>query len=504
MSGAIADATLLGLAADVADYVIIGSGAGGGAAARVLAASGASVVVLEEGPYFPRGHPSPSVREALPALFRNQGRFAAFGHATTPILQGCAVGGTTLVNSAIVWRLPEHVLAAWHREFGLAEALRPNELDAAFTTLEEELSVRPVVEGVTSNAQDLLLKQGAERAGIAGRFIHRNEKGCQGSARCVFGCPNGAKQSTAINSLRRAVEDGAQVFAHARVDRILFEGRRAVGVAGTVGGRGPSAGRSFKLTARKAVVVAASAIQSPNLLRRSGVRHPALGERFMSHPGTPVMGVYPQVVNMWRGASQGYEALGLRDSLGVKVESLNVPPEVVASRLPGAGAKLAGWLEKLPHLTTWSIAVKAEARGRVRPSWLFGDKVTYDLTRSDVDRVRQGMKRIAEMHFLAGAKEVVTGVHGMPEVLTSPDQLSAYDSAPVDARAYTLLATHLFGGCCAGADPATSVVDPELKVREREGLYVMDASVFPSNTGVNPQHSIMAVASVAARRLASA
>lgn len=504
MSGAILDATEHGLDAEVADFVIVGSGAGGGAAARILARSGASVVVLEEGPYFPRGHPTPAVREALPALFRNHGRFAAFGHATTPILQGCAVGGTTLVNSAIIWRLPDHVLATWHKDHGLAEALPAAELESAYQLLEDELSVRPVAEGLTSNAQDLLLRTGAERAGIAGRFIHRNEKGCQGSARCVFGCPNSAKQSTAINSLKRAVDDGAHVFAHARVDRVLFEGARAVAVTGAIGGRGPSAGRRFRIAARKAVIIAASAVQSPNLLRRSGVKSAALGERFMSHPGTPVMGVYPQVVNMWRGASQGYEAIGLRDTLGVKVESLNVPPEVVSSRLPGAGAKLASYLEKLPHLTTWSIAVKAEAQGRVRPSWLFGDKVTYDLTRNDVDRVRQGMKRIAEMHFLAGAKEVITGVHGMPEVLTSADQLKAYDSAPVDARAYTLLATHLFGGCCAGPDPSRSVVDPTLKVHGREGLYVMDASVFPSNTGVNPQHSIMAWVTVAARRLAAA
>ena len=60
--------------------------------------------------------------------------------------------------------------------------------------------------------------------------------------------------------------------------------------------------------------------------------------------------------------------------------------------------------------------------------------------------------------------------------------------------------THLFGGCRAGRDAATSVVDPTLKVHGVDGLYVMDASVFPINTGVNPQHSIMSIATVAAAR----
>ena len=113
------------------------------------------------------------------------------------------------------------------------------------------------------------------------------------------------------------------------------------------------------------------------------------------------------------------------------------------------------------------------------------------------------MKKLAEMHFLAGAVEVVTGVHGMPETLTSMDQLAAFDRAPLDARAYSMVATHLFGGCRAGRDPAASVVDPHLKVHGVDALYVMDGSIFPTNIGVNPQHSIMQIATVAARRLAA-
>ena len=145
--------------------------------------------------------------------------------------------------------------------------------------------------------------------------------------------------------------------------------------------------------------------------------------------------------------------------------------------------------------------LRADTVGRVRPSWLFGDRVDYDLTDGDVSRLREGMKRLAELHFAAGAEQVFPGVAGLPEVLTSSDQLRLFDDAPVDPRAYSLVATHLFGGCVAGRDAATSVVDPQLRVHGTDGLYVMDASVFPSNTGVNPQHSIMAIARVAAARL---
>ena len=504
MKPAFVDAATAGLPTDEADFVVVGSGAGGGAAARVLAASGARVVVLEEGPHVEARTLGAVAGESMNRLFRNQGKQAAFGRATTPILQGACVGGTTFVNSAIVWRLPGEVLRRWHEELGLGDGLPARALDEAAERLEDELSVRPVVEGVTANRQDLLLRTGSEALGIAGRFIHRYERGCKGSSRCLHGCPNEAKQSTAVSSLRRAVADGAFVVAHARVERVEHKGGRALGVRGRIAGDGPEAGQPFRLRARRAVVVAGGVIQSSNLLWRSGLRRPHLGAHFMAHPGTAVMGLYADRVDPWTGASQGYEAYGLRDTLGVKFESINVPPEVTAARLPGAGARFAQRLGQLPHVANWSVALRADTEGAIRPSLLFGDHVRYDLTAADLRRLRDAMKLLAEMHFCAGAREVVTGIAGLPETLRSPDELGLFDGAPIDARAYSLIMTHLFGGCRAGRDPARSVVDPTLKVHGVDGLYVMDASVFPSNTGVNPQHSIMSVATVAATRLASA
>jgi len=500
-AGAFVDGGKSGLPVEEADFVIVGSGAGGGAAARVLAASGARVVVLEEGPRLDPKTLGVSEGASRNRLFRNQGKQAAFGRATTPILQGRCVGGTTFVNSAIVWRLPHKVLERWHREFGLADGMPEAALEAAAAIIEEELSERAVVEGDTAGISDLLLRDAAKQAGIEGRFIHRYEKGCRGSGRCLHGCPNEAKQSTAVTSLKRAVGDGGWVVADARVERIEHRGGRAVAVRGHFTGDGPEKGQRFRVAARRAVIVAGGCIQSSNLLWRSGVRPAHLGQHFMAHPGTALMGLYPHRVDAWTGASQGYEVFGLRDTVGVKFETINVPPEVTAARLPGAGERFARRLEELPHVANWAVALKAEAQGTVRPSLLFGDMVRYDLTRGDLERLRKAMRTLAEMHFAAGAREVVSGVAGLPETLTSREQAALFDEAPLDPRAYSLVMTHLFGGCRAGKDAATSVVDPTLKVHGVDGLYVMDASVFPTNTGVNPQHSIMSVASVAAARL---
>jgi choline dehydrogenase-like flavoprotein len=480
-----------------ADFVVVGSGAGGGAATRALAAAGRSVVVLEEGPMPVTAELGVVASRSMAKLFRHQGKMAAFGKSTVPMLQGRCVGGTTFVNSAIIWRIPDKVVADW-RTRGLSPLVDGGQLEAAYARIESEMSVRPVDPAVNANRQDLLMRDGAASRNMTARFVQRGDRDCHGSGRCLHGCPYEAKQSTTVNYLRRAVTDGAAVYANAEVRRVVVEAGRATGVLVRL----PDGEQAF-VRARRAVVVCASAIQSPNLLRRSGIRHRDLGRHFMAHPGTTVMALYPDRVDMWSGASQGFEVLALRDTVGVKLESINVPPEVVAARLPGAGTRLAGYIEKLDHIASWAVAVRADAVGHIAPSYIFKDRVHYSLLASDVARIRTGMKTLAEIHFAAGAREIITGVHGMPEILTSPDQLSAFDSAPVDPRAYSMVATHLFGGCRAGSDPETSVVSPELAVHGIGGLYVMDASVFPTNTGVNPQHSIMALATVASERLAA-
>lgn len=504
-AGALHDAAQEGVHVEEADYVIIGSGAGGAAAARVLAASGRSVVVLEDGPAFSREQLGTRAFTSLSTMFRHGGQMAAMGRAPVPILQGRCVGGTTFVNSAIIWRLPEKVLARWHGEFGLADGLPAKALEAAYEVIEREMHVRPVSDENASNS-DRRMALGAERAGIEARTIHRSERGCQGSGRCFHGCPNDAKQSATINYLRRAIADGAHVYANAGVRRIVTRGGRATSVIGRVGGAAPESGRDFQIEARLGIVISASVVQSPNLLWKSGLgkRGRALGQHFTAHPGTSVVGIYPERIDCWTGASQGYEAYGLRDTLGVKFESINVPPEVAASRFPGAGPRFARLVERLPYMAIWAAALRADAEGSVRPSRLFnGDLVRYQLTSSDLERMRTGVRRLAEMHFLAGATEVLPGIHGLPETIGA-DQLGLINDAPLDPRCYSMIATHLFGTCRASSNEQDSVVDPYLRVRGIDGLHVMDASVFPTNTGVNPQHSIMAIATVAASRLAGA
>jgi choline dehydrogenase-like flavoprotein len=104
------------------------------------------------------------------------------------------------------------------------------------------------------------------------------------------------------------------------------------------------------------------------------------------------------------------------------------------------------------------------------------------------------------MHFAAGARAIIPGIYGLPYQL-GPDEVHLVDEAPLDPRAYIAILSHLFGGCPMHADPRHGVVDEHGKVHDVDGLYVVDASAIPTTLGVNPQHTIMGLASVWAEDL---
>jgi choline dehydrogenase-like flavoprotein len=214
-----------------------------------------------------------------------------------------------------------------------------------------------------------------------------------------------------------------------------------------------------------------------------------------------VVGRFPEPIGVGRGATQGYE-VPLR-AHGVKLESLSLPPELLASRIPGAGRF---WQERLTDLdlyAQWCALVRMQALGRVTAGFGGRPVVRYEPLESDLARTRMGIALLCRMMFAAGATEVYPILGRVPAVLTDASQVALIEHLPLRQRDFHLVASHLFGSACAGTDPARSVVAPTLETHRIARLYVMDASAFPTNLGVNPQHTIMALAQLAAERLAN-
>ncbi|MDP6943655.1 MAG: GMC family oxidoreductase, partial [Myxococcota bacterium] len=220
-------------------------------------------------------------------------------------------------------------------------------------------------------------------------------------------------------------------------------------------------------------------------------------------PGTGIFGVYDERVDMNDGATQGWSTMHFRETELLKLETLSIPLELIAGRLSGSGVELMRRLEDYPHMAMWCMAVRAETQGTVRPGLGGTPVVRYSFVRRDMERLRLGAYFVAQMHVAAGARAVLPNVYGMPYEL-GRDEIDKMLEAPLDPRCWTAIMSHLFGGCVMGADPSRSVCDGRGAVHGVQGLYIADASAFPTTIGVNPQHTIMALARLRAHQLMEA
>jgi choline dehydrogenase-like flavoprotein len=462
-----------------ADAVVIGSGAGGAMAARTLARAGMSVVVVEEG----RRYTAAEFRERPPLdrfldLYRDGGASIALGRPPVVLPTGRGVGGTTLVNCGTSFRTPDRVLRRW-AEMGI----NTERLDGHLDEVEETLQVRrQPIEAIGRNG--LLIMEGARRLGWAVEPLRRNAPGCDGCCQCVVGCPHNVKNGVHLNALPQACASGARILTHARADRILTEHGRASGVRI----HRPDGSPLEILT--PLVIVAAGAMQTPPLLRRSGLGgHPRIGRNLAVHPATSLAGRFEEPVVSWRGVLQSVGVEELHDQ-GILIEATASPPGMSSFILPGAGRALRGELDGVDRLAVIGAMIADEPSGRV-----YGRRAAvprYDLARADAVKLRRAMVAMGRILFAAGATEVLTGLARNPVARTVDELVEIVTS--VSMAEVHLAGFHPTGTARAGADPDQAPVGTDGRLRGVDGVYIADASALPTCPEVNPQLSIMAMA----------
>lgn len=476
------------------DVVVVGSGAGGAVVAHELTAAGQRVIVLEEGPYVParvyaRYRPSQSIRH----LWRDGAMTAAFGLGGSPLINmtmGRCVGGSSVLTGGVCFRVPGSVLDVWRRERGLT-GMTEAALEPAYRAVEEACHVEGVPVDMRSRSTALFGK-GLESRGLALKPIRRNTRGCNGCGQCNFGCPCGAKMSVDVSYLPRALAGGARIVSDCLVQRVVVEGDRAAGVRGRLLDERGRKGARVEVRARR-VVLSCGSVHTPLLLLRSGLGRAGthIGRHMTLHPGFRMLARFDEPVRGWAGSLQSAWSDAWEHDR-VTAVGLFVPPSVLAATMAGFGPRHAELAADIPNIAMMGALIHDDGGGRVRRGPGREPIVTYRMSKADRAAIPTLVRELGETFFAAGAKQVYPPILGLPPV--DADGLRKLDVARIPANRIECSSQHPLGTCRMGPTADSSVVDPEGRVWGVRELYVADGSVVPTSLGVNPQLTIMTLA----------
>ncbi|HEX3595708.1 MAG TPA: GMC family oxidoreductase N-terminal domain-containing protein, partial [Polyangiaceae bacterium] len=337
----------------------------------------------------------------------------------------------------------------------------------------------------------LAFARGAERLGHPLVSMRRNTRGCKGCGRCNFGCPEDAKLSVDRTYLRRAVAAGARIFSDAHVERVVAHGARAAGVSGRLRRTERRPEPEFVIHAPR-VVLAAGAYCTPLLLRGTGVGRQSeqVGRNLTLHPSFRMMARFDERIEGWKGALQSAYCRAFEHER-VHLNGLFVPPGILAGTMPGVGDEHAARAALIPHLAVFGGMIHDEGGGRVHHA--FGRRfISYRLSRADSVAVSRTLSLLGESFLAAGARELFVPILGLEPC--DADSFRAIDFDRIPRRRLECSSQHPLGTARMGVSKEHAVVGPDGQCWELENLYVADGSVMPTSLGVNPQETIMAMA----------
>jgi choline dehydrogenase-like flavoprotein len=473
------------------DVVVVGTGAGGAVVGKELADRGHAVVFVEEGEHYRRDAFDGSSVSAHRRFYR--GAFS-IGNVPMPIFMGRMVGGSTAINTGTCFRTPPWVLDRWCEDLGTDE-FSARAMEPAFAKVERFLDVGP------SGMREIgpigeIMARGCDALGWSHHPIARNAPGCNGQGFCNFGCKTDARKGMNLSYIPAALTKGAIVLTGGRVDEVRVEAGRAVGVLATARN-----GRTVKVRAR-AVILAGGAIPTPLLMLKQGLGNGSrqVGRNLAVHPSTGYSAIFDEEVRGRGHVPQGYACDEfLRD--GILLSSAQPDINYYGIIFPFVGRRLMDSIDQIDQTACFAVLVRDhDANGRVWRDVGGLPAITYNVRQQDADTSHRAVVRGAEMAFAAGAKSVCPVVIGAP-TLERGSSFDAFRRSRPSPSEFIWSSFHPLGTCKMGRSSRTSVVDLSHEVHDVRGLYVVDGSAVPGPLGVNPQLTIMSMATRAAAKI---
>ncbi len=475
------------------DVVVVGSGAAAAVLSYGLAKAGRQVLMLERGDFVDPTQFTDNEVEMLAKLYAD-GALQLSKDFRFQVLQGSCVGGTTVVNNAVCFDIPDRVLDRWNDPASLHAGLDADRLRSAFRDVRSFIGVeRQKPDELNRGAKyfmDGINALGLETPPNATAAVEANIHNCVGCGYCNIGCKFGHKLSmldTVLPKTQREFgTDALKIVANCEAMRIFGSGGKISHIRCRLGDDRVVDVRG------KTFVVAAGAISSSMLLLRSGIAVSRAGRRLSFNMGSPITAVFKDTVNAYDGLQISHY-LELTPSRGYVLETWFNPPVAQALTMPGWFEDHFNNMLRYNRMMCTGVLVATESNGQVRQAGLTGREVDYDPTAGDLSKLLDGLILAGNIYFAAGAEIIIPNTFTYYEFRT-PDELQKLPELVSDASDITLGTGHPQGGNVICMDPAIGVVNNEFRVHGYDNLYVCDASVFPSSIGVNPQLTVMALA----------
>jgi choline dehydrogenase-like flavoprotein len=503
---------------DEVDYLIVGSGAGGATMAYHLAdkrGTGEGIVVIESGMrYSQLQDMNDNELEMLRKTYK-EGGLQLTKNFDMVIMQGEAVGGTTVINNAACFQMPPSVEQIWQQTFGLNFGER---LADAYQQVQSDVNIQELA--TTGINQTLLGKfqsgvqafnqtqPPADRLNLAPLLVnYRNDLG---DGLWNLGNQYIRKRSMLETYIPWAEARGVRFVPAHTVVQVLKDdtGKRINRVVVA-----SSTGEVKIVRVKKAVVLSGGVIASSQVLLQSGIRvRGNVGKHVACNFAFPTAFDFDEEIRAFDGTQITSCAHDPQER--AIFETYFNPPMAFAVTVPFQFNRRASVLARYRNMINLGALVGSEPNGVVQatPTAFNGHPISWTLGAQDRARVRYAISTLLRIGMGAGARRaVVASRPGIELPLTEQmvadfeKQFAAY---PLRVDDMFFATAHPQGGNRMAADgspeAATRVVNERFQVEGFENMFVADASLFPTSITVNPQWTIMALSAMAAEEVVKA